>query len=178
MKLRVPMAAACLGAACLAAASPGVAAPSPYAPIQPGQLVSPLQSVTLYVRDMDDALKVYRDLLKLHVFSDTTKDGERTVHMGAADKPIGQLFLVSLGAKGGTAPPPLAEPYGHSGDFAVVFPTNDIWTIYDKLVADRYQIMSPPVTLMHNPNMRVQALEMSFRDKDGVYVNIVQSSQP
>ena len=164
-----------LAAALLLSASP-CAAQAVYPTIQPGQLVAPLQSTTFYVRDMDASLRLYRDLLKFHIFSDTrTADGERTVHIGASSKPVGQIYLVSLGAKGGAGPPPLREPYGHSGDFAIILPTQDIWNLYDKLVAQKYQVMSPPVTLMHNPNMRVQSVEMSFRDPDGVYVNLVQS---
>ena len=56
----------------------------------------------------------------------------------------------------------------------MVIPTNDIWNIY-RTLNTKYVFMSAPVTLMQNPNMKVQGVEMSFRDPDGTYVNLVQA---
>ena len=62
-----------------------------------------------------------------------------------------------------------------TGDFAVVFPTNDIWGMYKKIKDAGYVIISPPVTLMQRPGYKVQPTEMMFRDRDGVLVNLLMA---
>jgi catechol 2,3-dioxygenase-like lactoylglutathione lyase family enzyme len=164
-----------ISAIVLAAAAAG---PAPV--IQPGQIVAPLASATIYVRSMPASLALYRDELKMHVLSDEPSSvygPGRTVTLGVSEKPVGRIILVELGAKGGRAPPADRSAYAHSGDFAVVIPTNDIWNVYRRLHT-KYVFMSAPVSLMRNPNMKVQGVEMSFRDPDGAYVNLVQSGVP
>lgn len=58
---------------------------------------------------------------------------------------------------------------------AVIFPTNDIHNLTKKIAAAGYEIISPPVALIERPEYEVQPVEMMFRDKDGVLVNLVQS---
>jgi catechol 2,3-dioxygenase-like lactoylglutathione lyase family enzyme len=144
--------------------------------IKPGAIIAPLAAVTIYVRDMNASLALYRDELKMHVLSDEPSSvygPGRTVTLGVSPKPVGHIILVDLGAKGGPAPAHDRAPYGHSGDFAVVIPTDHIWDIYNRLHT-KYVFMSPPVSLMFNPKAKVQGVEMSFRDNDNVYVNVVQ----
>ncbi len=171
---------AVLSSAVLAAA----AATAPPAPpqIQPGQIASPLVAATIYVRDMDKSLALYRDELKLHVISDepSSEYGPgRTVTLAAAPKMLGQVILVDLGPRAASAPPPDRSAYAHSGDFCVILPirASEIWNFYNKY-KDKYVFMSAgPVQLMANPNATVQGMgELSFRDPDGVYVNIVSVS--
>lgn len=156
------------------------AAADPPAPqIQPGQIASPLVSATIYVRDMDRSLALYRDELKLHVVSDepSSEYGPgRTVTLAAAPKMLGRVILVDLGPKAATSPPPDRSPYAHSGDFCLILPirASEIWKFYNNY-KDKYVFMSAgPVQLMANPKAAVQGMgELSFRDPDGVYVNIV-----
>ncbi len=145
--------------------------------IQSGQIVAPLAATTIYVRNLSASLTLYRDELKMRVLSDEPSSiygPGRTITLGVSPKKVGQLILVDLGAAGGSAPAPDRVAYGHSGDFAIVIPTNDIWNIY-RTLKSKYVFMSAPVTLMQNPNMKVQGVEMSFRDPDGTYVNLVQA---
>ena len=169
------MIAAALSAFAITASAPMSALPQ----IQAGQIASPLVAATIYVRDMNASLTLYRDELKMKVLSDTPTSvyGQgRTVTLGASDKPIGRIILVDLGATGGQAPAPDRVRYAHSGDFCVIIPIrgSDIWAFYEKYKA-KYVFMSEgPVVLMANPNAATQGMgEMSFRDPDGVYVNIV-----
>jgi len=57
----------------------------------------------------------------------------------------------------------------------VVFPTNDIWAMMKKIQDAGYLIISPPVTLIPRPGYEVQPVEMMFRDRDGVLVNLLQA---
>jgi catechol 2,3-dioxygenase-like lactoylglutathione lyase family enzyme len=168
-------------AALLTVASPCVAQ-TQMPVIQPGQIAAPLVAATIYVRDMNASLTLYRDELKMRVLSDQPSSAYgpgRTVTLGASDKMLGRIILVDLGSKGGTAPKPDRARYAHSGDFCVIIPikAKDIWDFYNRY-KNKYVFMSEgPVVLMANPNATTQSMgEMSFRDPDGVYVNIVSVS--
>ena len=71
--------------------------------------------------------------------------------------------------------PPQQTPDTRTGDFAIVFPTNDIWRLTEEIEAAGYPIVSPPVSLIHRDEYEVQPVEMMFRDADGVLVNLVQA---
>ena len=96
---------------------------------------------------------------------------------GDFEEPWRRIDTDDLGAKGGKAPAPDRVRYAHSGDFCVIIPIkgSDIWAFYEKYKS-KYVFMSEgPVVLMANPDPKaVQGMgEMSFRDPDGLYVNIV-----
>lgn len=152
---------------------------------QPGQVVAPLHRANLYVRDLDAALALYRDLLKLKVVADRAWDPRahgldtdlrlREVVLSAGNDQVGALALYAIEGQRTPVRPRFQEPFGHTGDVATVWSTEDIWAINDEVKAAGYVVLSPPVTLMKNPDMLVQNVEMQFRDADGFLVNLLQA---
>lgn len=158
---------------------------------QDGQIVAPLARVTLFVRDMERSLAFYRDILRLEVVHDETVESEsinkflnienaklRMVILTPSGSTIGNVGLYEIIGAKETAGPPSRDNFGHTGDFALVFRTNDIQGIYEDAAAAGTAMMNPPVTLMSQPNMKQQPLEMSLRDPDGFMVNITQAGVP
>ncbi len=172
---------------------PGTPAPSRPPPVfAPGQALAPMARATLFVRDLEKSLKLYRDILGLTPMFDNawkgkgindimgTKDLElHSVVLMAGNSGIGNIGLYQLsGNQVQRQPKPSQTPDTRIGDFAVIFPTNDIWGMTKKIKDAGYVIVSPPVSLLDRPNMKQQALEMMFRDDDGVLVNLVQAGIP
>lgn len=158
---------------------------------QPGQSLAPMARATIFVRDIDRSLKLYRDILGLRPMFDNrwkgkginaiqgTQDLElRAVVLMAGVSGEGNIGIYQLTGEKAKAPPPRRTPDTRTGDFAVVFPTRDIWGLTKKIQDAGYVIVSPPVTLIERPNMKQQALEMMFRDDDGVLVNLIQAGVP
>lgn len=155
---------------------------------QPGQALAPMARATIFVRNIDESLKLYRDILGLKPMFDnmwkgkgindimgtTGKDLRATVLM-AGESTVGNIGIYQLYNEKGTPPPPAKTADTRIGDVAVIFPTNDIWGLTKKIKDAGYVIVSPPVSLMNRPDMKQQALEMMFRDADGVLVNLVQA---
>ena len=151
---------------------------------QSGQVVAPLYRANLYVRSIDSALKLYRDILKLKVVSDTAWDPKehglktdvtmRDVILSAGNPALGNLALYEIKGQKEPVMAPFLEPFGHTGDVATVWSTKDIWNISDEVKKAGFVVLSPPVTLLENPDMLVQSVEMQFRDADGFLVNILQ----
>ncbi len=149
-----------------------------------GQLIAPLYRGNLYVRDADKALKLYRDILKLKVVSDGPWDPKahnintdvkvREVVLTAGNPIEGNLALYEIKGQKEPVMAPFLEDFGHTGDVATVWATNEIWNINDDVKKAGYTVLSPPVTLMENPDMLVQSVEMQFRDSDGFLVNLLQ----
>ncbi len=159
-------------------------APSAKPVFQQGQVIAPLYRANLYVRDIDRSLKLYRDVLKLKVVSDGPWDPKahglntdvkvREVVLSAGNPALGNLALYEIKGQKEPVRAPFLEPYGHTADVATVWSTKDIWNISDEVKAAGYVVLAPPVTLLTNPDMLVQSVEMQFRDADGFLVNILQ----
>ncbi|MDX2222480.1 MAG: VOC family protein [Rhodospirillaceae bacterium] len=164
------------------------AAPNPF---QPGQALAPMARATIFVRDLETSLKLYRDILGLKPMFDNYWKGKginaimgtegldlhATVLM-AGTSVVGNIGLYQLHNEKSAPPPPPRGTDTRTGDVAVIFPTNDIWGLTRKIEAAGYEIISPPVTLITRPGMKQQPLEMMFRDADGVLVNLVQAGVP
>ncbi|MCB2108870.1 MAG: VOC family protein, partial [Rhodobacteraceae bacterium] len=167
---------------------PGIAhaqsTPSDKPVFQDGQVIAPLYRANLYVRDIDTSLKLYRDILKLKIVSDQAWDPRahgldtdiqvREVILSAGNPALGNLALYHITGQKEEVRKPFLEPYGHTADVATVWSTKDIWNINDEVHAAGYIVLAPPVTLLANPNMLVQSVEMQFRDADGFLVNLLQ----
>ena len=153
--------------------------------IQDDQVVAPLYRANLYVRDIEASLRLYRDILKLKVVSDEAWDAEshgltsdidvREVVLSAGNPSLGNLALYEISGQRAQVRDRFMESFGHTADVATVWNTKDIWNINDEVHAAGYIVLAPPVTLLHNPDMVVQSVEMQFRDADGFLVNIIQS---
>jgi catechol 2,3-dioxygenase-like lactoylglutathione lyase family enzyme len=157
-----------------------------------GFKISPMNRATIFVRDQEKSLKLYRDLLGLHVWFNNYWDNDginaimnthgatlRAVALESGDSVFGKLGIYQLGpAEKAKAPSPEQGTVTKTGDFAIVFTTNDIDALTAKIKAAGYPIVSPPVVLKENPDNAVQGREMMFRDPDGVLVNLVQPGVP
>lgn len=160
-------------------------AEAPVPEFQPGQVVAPVHRANLYVRSIEKSLKLYRDILKLRVVSDRDWDPRahgldtdvriREVVLTAGNGRVGGLALYEIQGQRTPVRAMFQEPFGHTGDVATVWSTGDIWAINDEVKAAGYVVLAPPVTLMANPKMLVQSVEMQFRDADGFLVNLLQA---
>lgn len=157
-------------------------------PVPPGFRLSPMARATIFVRDQQESLKLYRDILGLRVRTDREFPDERfnTVlgTRGATTRVkilqsgnvvYGNVGLFQL-VGGDTSPAPAASASKRSnvGDVALVFNTSDIQGIAARVKAAGYPIIAMPMVLFPRDDMQVQALEMLFRDRDGVLVNLIQ----
>ncbi len=159
---------------------------------QPGQALAPMARATIFVRDIETSLKLYRDILGLRPMFDNYWKGKginaimgtegkelRATVLMAGESVVGNIGIYQLyKEKGVRVPAPARNADTRTGDVAVVFPTNDIRGMTKKIQDAGYVIISPPVTLLQNPNMKQQGLEMMFRDADGVLVNLIQPGVP
>jgi catechol 2,3-dioxygenase-like lactoylglutathione lyase family enzyme len=156
-----------------------------------GFVVSPIARATIFVRDLDESLKLYRDILGLKPWFDNYWKGPginaimgtdgrelRATVLRSGDVAFGNIGLYQLYQEAGTVPPPSQRNDTVSGDVAVVFHTTEIDRLTAEIVAAGYAMISRPVVLMPRENMEVQGREMMFRDADGVLVNLVQSGIP
>ncbi len=168
---------------------PRVQVPPPV--FAPGSALAPMARATIFVRDIDVSLKLYRDILGLKPMFDNYWKGKginaiqgtegkelRATVLMAGVSGVGNIGIYQLYNEKGKPPPPAKGTDTRIGDVAVIFPTNDIWGMTKKIQAAGYEMISPPVTLIENPNMKQQALEMMFRDADGILVNLVQAGIP
>jgi catechol 2,3-dioxygenase-like lactoylglutathione lyase family enzyme len=165
--------------------------PRPQPVFQPGQALAPMARATIFVRDIEVSLKLYRDILGLKPMFDNYWKGKgindimgtegkelRATVLMAGDSIVGNIGIYQLYNEKGQPPPAAKGSDTRIGDVAVIFPTNDIWGLTKKIQAAGYEMISPPVTLLEQPGMKQQALEMMFRDADGVLVNLVQAGVP
>lgn len=150
--------------------------------------VAPLARATIFVRDIDESLKLYRDILGLRPMFDNYWKGSginaimgtdglelRATVLMAGESVSGNLGIYQLHNDETTPPPSQQTPDTRTGDFAIVFPTNDIHRLTAEITAAGYPIVSPPVPLIIREEYDVQPVEMMFRDPDGVLVNLVQA---
>ena len=157
-------------------------------PPQPGSHVTAMHRATIFVRDQERSLELYRDLLGMRVFFDNYWDNDsinaimatqgetlRAVALEGNEGLYGKLGLYQLSvASVARAGPPDRSSVTHVGDFAVVFVTDQIDGLTARLREAGHPIVSEPSALWHSPDYEVQAREMLFRDPDGVLVNLVQ----
>ena len=157
---------------------------------QPGQRLAPLARATIFVRDLDVSLRLYRDLLGLTVMFDNLWRGERiNTILGRRDVRLRAVVLMAGSSTQGNlgiyqilddedGDAVAAPPAGgvRIGDFALVFPTSAIVDLSTEIEAAGYPIVSPIIHLVEREEYLVQPAEMMFRDADGILVNLVQSS--
>ncbi|MEQ9446393.1 MAG: VOC family protein [Rhodospirillaceae bacterium] len=155
---------------------------------QEGMNLAPLARATIFVRDIEESLKLYRDILGLKPMFDNYWSGTginaimgtdgvelRATVLMAGESVQGNIGIYQLHKDPTEPPAPQQTPDTRTGDFALVFPTNDIHRLTAEITAAGYPIVSPPVPLIVREEYAVQPVEMMFRDPDGVLVNLVQA---
>ena len=157
-----------------------------------GFSVSSMTRATIFVRDVQESLRLYRDLLGLKVRVDTIVEGDRinaimgtdgyglrAVILQSGDSIIGNVGIYEIiGDDRNMLRPPSDRIDTATGDFAVVFITNDIDSLTEKIRAAGYPLISPPMVLFPREDAQVQTREMMFRDRDGVLVNLIELGVP
>lgn len=151
-----------------------------------GFVLSPLMRSTHFVRDLDESLKLYRDILGLRPRVERVLEGQRTdAILGTKGKSVrlailqsGDLVYANVGlfqfVEDEPPPRPVPRTYTQTGDAAVVFLTSDIFGVYEKVKAAGYPIVSPPMILFPVEGSDTQPYEMLFFDHDGIGVNLIQ----
>lgn len=152
----------------------------------------PVKRVTIWVRDIERSLALYRDLLGLGVIEDKTLAGQaiagmvgyqdatlRMVHLAPPGAEYGWVGLYALqDAKPPTEPvPPPREDRLSPGQAAVVLTTSQIDAIARDLDAQGYRFLLRPqgyVKPTDSPKMPAgRYTEMIFFDPDGIPVSIM-----
>lgn len=152
----------------------------------------PVQRVTIWVRDIDRSLALYRDLLGLGIVEDKTlsgpaimrmagyRDGSlRMVHLAPAGAEYGWIGLYALQ---GAAPAPDSHPPPRKdrlsfGQTAIVLSTPQIDSIAQDLEQQGYEFVLRPsayVKQTASPEMPAgRYTETIFLDPDGVPVSLL-----
>lgn len=152
----------------------------------------PVQRVTIWVRDMERSLALYRDLLGLDIVEDKTLSGPAI--MGMAGYRDGQLRMVHLAPAGaeqgwiglyalqGAQPAPDALPPPRKdrlslGQAAIVLATSQSDALARDLEERGYEfIVRPQAYLKPTDSPRMPAgryTEMIFLDPDGIPVSVM-----
>ena len=147
-----------------------------------------LRSLSLFVRDLDRSLVLYRDILGLkEYYDDRFTDPDVTKNLGLQGKELHVVFLKSdddtgmIGlfdivdeeALGSDTPTQPALPNSiQPGDVAAVFYCSDLDRLVPLIEAAGCKLLHPPMTFKHQdfPESR----EMVFWDPDGIVVNLVE----
>ena len=153
-----------------------------------GERLSPMLRATVFVTDLEESLKLYRDILGLKPRVERVLEGPRADQiLGTEGAKVRLVILQSGDTLSGNVglftyddeqSPPPSRTEVRTGDVAFIFITSDIQGIYEQVQAAGYPIVSPPMVLFPRPDSETQDLEMLFFDRDGIGVNLIQRSVP
>jgi catechol 2,3-dioxygenase-like lactoylglutathione lyase family enzyme len=162
------------------------------APIAPDAKVSPLSRTTIFVRDLDESLKLYRDILGLKPRRERILEGPFWNEINGTPGENKRVQVVILQTTTGEVvgnvglfqfidendgPPVYKPPRVQTGDVALIMLTREIFPLFEKVKQAGYTIISPPRTQDPNPGPN-SSYEMMFFDRDGVIINFIQSAPP
>ena len=151
-------------------------------------IVSQVSRTTIMVRDLEESLKLYRDILGFKPRWDSMLEGpfwNEVVGTPGENKRIKVLIMETTGGGGigniglfqyvdeNDGPPVYKAPRLQTGDVALILMTNDIHGIYEAVKVAGYTIISPPMTQDPEPGPD-SGYEMLFFDRDGIVVNLIQ----
>ena len=146
-------------------------------------LTAPVSRTTVFTRDAERALGLYRDLLGLAVWIDTLIpnpgasdilgqhcESMRIVVLRAGDTEIGNIGLAEVHG----ANPPLENPPHATkvrlGEPCLVIRTDHLKALLPKLAAAGVHVISPPTKL--DLPIEEEVWEMFLRDPDGTMINL------
>lgn len=159
------------------------------APLAEGAKVSPVSRTTVFVRDIDESLKLYRDILGLTPRVDRELEGpfwnEILGTKGEKKKVKVMILQTTKGEVVGNIGlfqftdendgPPVYKPARvQTGDVALIMIARDIFAMFEAVKKAGYTIIAPPMTQDPNPGPK-SAYEMMFFDRDGIIVNLIQA---
>ena len=153
-----------------------------------GARVSPVSRTTMFVRDIEESLKLYGDILGLQPRTERVLEGEfwnEVVGTAREDKRIRVVILnTTKGERVGNVglfqfvdendgPPVYKPPRVQTGDVALIMLTEDLLQIYKEVRDAGYTIISPPMNAAGDTGLDA-GYEMLFFDRDGIIVNLIQ----
>ncbi len=157
--------------------------------IAEGMRISPITRATVFVRDLDESLKLYQDILGLRPRVESTLSSERVNELlGTTGEAIKVVILNATGDDwtgdvgllqyvGETNQSPVVKPPRvETGDVALVFVTEDVLGIAEDVREAGYTIIAGP----SNPNGSTSpdaSYEFMFFDRDGIIVNLIQRAK-
>ena len=167
----------------------GMATAAPAAPVaQPDRIPLDLRRTTFVVKDMEQALKFYRDALGLKVTYDniirtprTAKDNAsaervlRLVLLRANDDYIGQMGLMEYQKPVRTPRPAKTTTTLDPGDTVLVFNTTGLQAKFDKAKALGVKVDTAPVPTTYpsyDGKGVINVMFSAFYDPDGNYVEL------
>jgi len=149
--------------------------------------VTPVLRTTIFVRDLDESVNLYRDILGLQTRVELVLEGDLTNQiLGTEGKKVRVLILQSGDTMTGNVglfayddtevspPEQIMRTEVRTGDVALVFVTDDIQGIYQKVKTQGYTVVSPPMVLFPQSDTSQESLEMLFFDRDGIGINLIQ----
>ena len=146
-----------------------------------------VKRTTLVVRDMEESLAIYRDILGMTVWLDDEvvlsgvglaagKAGDRThlVILKCQDPVVGMIGLLQF-----TDPPLEAPPLPESvgiGSIVFVFQSDDVLGAYEKLKAAGARIHAEPhnFEITGHDGAHLKMTSISFFDPDGYFIEMNQ----
>lgn len=157
--------------------------------IADGMRISPLTRTTVFVRDIDESLKLYRDILGLKPRSERTLSSERVNELlGTTGKAIKVSILNATGddwtgdvgllqyVGEPNQSPVVKPPRVETGDVALVFVTADILGVAEDVREAGYTIIAGPSNPKGATGPDV-SYEFMFFDRDGIIVNLIQRAK-
>ena len=160
-------------------------------PIADGALVSPVSRTTIFVRDLDESLKLYRDILGLQPRRERILEGSFWNEVVGTDGESKRIKVIILNTTDGEmvgnvglfqfidendGPPVYKPPRVQTGDMALIMRTEDILGIHKTIRDAGYTIIAPPMNAEENTGPDA-GYEMLFFDRDGIIVNLIQSAR-
>ena len=155
-----------------------------------GGIVGPLLRTTIVVRDLEPALRLFRDVLGLNIAVDLSLEGEevnrllgvhdrkmRIVIFDADGSAIGRVAVLAYDGQDTVEPAPQANGV-EAGAVVLVMSTKDIDLAYQRVRDAGYTIVSPPRVIFDRPDMVVQSREMMFIGPEGVAINLLHRGLP
>ena len=101
------------------------------------------------------------------------------VILQSADTMLGNIGIYELVGDNCSRPPkPSARKDTVTGDFAVVFITNDIDGLTRKVHEGGHTIIAEPMVLFPREGATEETREMMFRDHNGMLVNLIDLGVP
>ena len=129
-----------------------------------------LQYYNISVHDLDEALTFYRDALGLEVRNDVASGGFRWVTLGSAVQPDLEIVLSEPHAGRSQADGDVLQELLTKGVLQqIVFRTDDLDTMFEKVLASGAEVLQEPTDQPWGPR------DCAFRDPSGSMVRISQA---
>ena len=154
--------------------------------------VNALARTSIFCRDIDKSLELYRDVLGLKVIEDKVVEGKGIgamvglgdcrMHIIYLQSPRSDGALVALFEITNPQPPGLPEPESYArvstGQPALVFDSDQVHEIHSELDRRGYRVLTPPMRYVKADDSEYTKAgvytELIFFDPDNILVSIVQ----